>query len=185
MIFVARIIFQVANSNVRLNALHLLLDLFPMEDPDATKEVKDTLLDRQFYLLEKLMSDECPDVRSVAVEGLCRVFYLYWEVIPSPTITKIITKISDDMSHESCSEVRLSTVNGITYLLANPHSHAILKVLLPRLGHLMLDNVTSVRLAMVDLLLLLRDLRTFQFNTVRRGLPFPFQMCNIVESLVK
>ncbi|KFK40951.1 hypothetical protein AALP_AA2G065700 [Arabis alpina] len=157
---------QVANSNVRLNALHLLLDLFPMEDPEATKEAKDTLLDKQFYLLEKLLNDECPDVRSVAVEGLCRVFYLYWEVIPSPTITKIITKIFDDMSHESCSEVRLSTVNGITYLLANPQSHGILKVLLPRLGHLMLDNVTSVRVAMVDLLLLLRDVRTFQFNTV-------------------
>ncbi|VVB09198.1 unnamed protein product [Arabis nemorensis] len=157
---------QVANSNVRLNALHLLLDLFPMEDPDATKEAKDTLLDKQFYLLEKLMNDECPDVRSVAVEGLCRVFYLFWEVIPSPTITKIITKIFDDISHDSCSEVRLSTVNGITYLLANPQSHGILKVVLPRLGHLMLDNVTPVRVAMVDLLLLLRDVRTFQFNTV-------------------
>ncbi|CAH8386514.1 unnamed protein product [Eruca vesicaria subsp. sativa] len=157
---------QVANSNVRLNALHLLLDLFPMEDPDATKEEKDKLLDKQFYLLEKLMSDECPDVRSVAVEGLCRVFYLFWEVIPSLTITKIITKIFNDMSHESCSEVRLSTVNGITYLLGNPQSHGILKVLLPRLGNLMVDNVASVRVAMVDLLLLLRDVRTFQFNTV-------------------
>ncbi|EOA33195.1 hypothetical protein CARUB_v10019674mg [Capsella rubella] len=157
---------QVANSNVRLNALHLLLDLFPMEDPDATKEAKDTLLDKQFYLLEKLMSDECPDVRSVAVEGLCRVFYLFWEVIPSATITKVLTKIFDDMSHESCSEVRLSTVNGISYLLANPQSHGILKVVLPRLGHLMLDSVTSVRVAMVDLLLLLRDVRAFQFNTV-------------------
>ncbi|KAH0875124.1 hypothetical protein HID58_072486 [Brassica napus] len=136
------------------------------KDPDATKEEKDKLLDKQFYLLEKLMSDECPEVRSVAVEGLCRVFYLFWEVIPSLTITKIITKIFNDMSHESCSEVRLSTVNGITYLLANPQSHGILKVLLPRLGHLMLDSVTSVRVAMVDLLLLLRDVRTFQFNTV-------------------
>ncbi|CAN8311424.1 unnamed protein product [Cochlearia groenlandica] len=157
---------QVANSNVRLNALHLLLDLFPMEDPDTTKEVKDTLLDKQFYLLEKLMYDECPDVRSVAVEGFCRVFYLFWEVIPSATITKIIMKIFDDMSHESCSEVRLSTVNGITYLLGNPQSHGLLKVVLPRLGHLMLDNVTSVRVAMVDLLLLLRDVPNFQFNTV-------------------
>lgn len=137
-----------------------------MEDPDATKEAKDTLLDKQFYLLEKLMYDECPEVRSTAVEGLCRVFYLFWEVTPPATITKILTKILDDMSHESCSEVRLSTVNSITYLLANPQSHGILKVILPRLGHLMLDNVTSVRVAMVDLLLLLREIRAFQFNTV-------------------
>ncbi|KAK4840740.1 hypothetical protein QYF36_017024 [Acer negundo] len=37
---------QVANSNVRHNSLHLLLDLFPLEDPDSTKEMKDTLLDK-------------------------------------------------------------------------------------------------------------------------------------------
>ncbi|XP_010547558.1 PREDICTED: uncharacterized protein LOC104819266 isoform X2 [Tarenaya hassleriana] len=157
---------QVANSNVRLNALHLLLDLFPMEDPDATKEAKDTLLDKQFYLLEKLLNDDCLDVRIVAVEGLCRVLFLFWEVIPSSVITKTITKLIEDMSHESCSEVRLSTVNGIIYLLGNPQSHGILKVLLPRLGHLMLDNVTSVRVAMVDMLLHLGDIRTFQFNKV-------------------
>ncbi|KAF9622094.1 hypothetical protein IFM89_029378 [Coptis chinensis] len=59
---------QVANSNVRKNALHLLLDMFPLEDPDATEEVKDALLDKQFFLLEKLLLDECPNVRVVAVE---------------------------------------------------------------------------------------------------------------------
>lgn len=157
---------QAANSNVRLNALHLLLDLFPLEDPDATKEVKDTLFDKQFFLLEKLLTDDCPDVRVVAVEGCCRILHLFWELIPSATITKIITKIFDDNSHDLCNEVRLATVNGIIYLLGNPLSHEVLKVLLPRLGHLMQDNVLSVQLAMADLLLLLRDIRTFQFNKV-------------------
>ncbi|KAJ1414543.1 Condensin-2 complex subunit G2 [Sesbania bispinosa] len=60
---------QVANSNVRQNALHLLLDMFPLEDPDATKEEKDTLLDKQFFLLERLLMDDCPEVRTIAVEG--------------------------------------------------------------------------------------------------------------------
>ncbi|XP_065876662.1 uncharacterized protein [Euphorbia lathyris] len=157
---------QVANSSVRLNALHLLLDLFPLEDPDATKEVKDTLLDKQFFLLEKLLMDECPDVRVVAVEGCCRVLHLFWEIIPPATITKILTKIFDDMSHDICHEVRLSTLNGLVYLLGNPQSYEILKVLLPRLGHLMLDTVLSIRVAVLDLLLLIRDIRTFQFNKV-------------------
>ncbi|XP_031261940.1 uncharacterized protein LOC116120144 [Pistacia vera] len=157
---------QVANSNVRQNALHLLLDLFPLEDPDATKEVKDTLLDKQFYILEKLLMDDSPDVRVVAVEGCCRILLLFWEIIPSSSITKIITKILDDVSHDICNEVRLSTLNGIIYLLGNPLSHEVLKVLLPRLGHLMQDNVLSVRLAMADLLLLLCDIRNFQFNKV-------------------
>ncbi|KAK2983287.1 hypothetical protein RJ640_030566 [Escallonia rubra] len=157
---------QVANSNVRQNALHLLLDLFPLEDPDSTKEVKDALLDKQFFLLEKLLMDECPDVRVVAVEGSCRILHLFWEIIPSSTITKLITKIFDDMTHDVSNEVRLSTVNGIIYLLGNPQSHDILKVLLPRLGHLILDSALSIRVAAIDLLLLLRDIRTFQFHKV-------------------
>ncbi|XP_022741486.1 uncharacterized protein LOC111293046 [Durio zibethinus] len=157
---------QVANSNVRQNALLLLLDLFPFEDPDATKEAKDTLLDKQFFLLERLLMDDCPDVRVIAVEGCCRILHLFWEIIPSSTITKIITKIFDEMAYDTCNEVRLSTLNGIIYLLGNPQSHEILKVLLPRLGHLMLDHVLSIRVATVDLLLLLKDTRAFQFNKV-------------------
>ncbi|KAK7406455.1 hypothetical protein VNO78_08081 [Psophocarpus tetragonolobus] len=157
---------QVANSNVRQNALHLLLDMFPLEDPDATKEEKDTLLDKQFFLLQRLFTDDCPEVRTIAVEGSCRVLHLFWEVIPSPIITKILTKIFDDMSHDICNEVRLSTLNGIIYLLGNPHSHEILKVLLPRLRHLMQDKVLTVRVAAVDLLLHLKDVKNLQFNKV-------------------
>ncbi|XP_055827858.1 uncharacterized protein LOC129896066 [Solanum dulcamara] len=157
---------QVANSNVRQNSLHLFLDLFPLEDPDATKEVKDTLLDKQFFLLDKLLVDECPDVRVVAVEGCCRILRLFWEIIPSPTITKTLTKIFEHMIHDSCPEVRLSTINAVIYLLGNPHSHEILKVLLPRMGHLINDISPPVRAAVVDLLLTLTDLRKFQFHKV-------------------
>lgn len=157
---------QVANSNVRQNALHLFLDLFPLEDPDVTKEVKDALLDRQFFLLDRMLSDDCPDIRATAVEGSCRIMYLFWEVIPSSTITKFLTKIIDSMSHDMCNETRLSTVNGIIYLIENPQSHEILKVLIPRLGFMIRDSTLSVRIAVIDLLLSIRDLQTFQFNKV-------------------
>ncbi|XP_024025465.1 uncharacterized protein LOC21392733 isoform X2 [Morus notabilis] len=157
---------QVANSNVRQNALHLLLDLFPLEDPDSTKEVKDTLLGKQFYLLEKLLVDDCPAIRVVAVEGSCRILHLFWEIIPSQTITRMLTKNFNDMSHDMSNEVRLSTLTGVIYLLGNPQSHEILKVLLPRLRHLILDNVLSIRRAMMDLLLAIRDIQNFQFNKV-------------------
>ncbi|XP_075498615.1 LOW QUALITY PROTEIN: uncharacterized protein LOC142536987 [Primulina tabacum] len=157
---------QASNSNVRQNALHLLLDLFPLEDPNATKEVKDTLLEKQLFLLEKLLVDECPDVRVVSVEGSCRILCLFWEIIPSSTITKIITIIFDHMTHDACTEVRLSTVNGVMYLLGNPQSHEVLKVLLPRLGHLILDSTLAVRGAVIDLLLLLKDIRNFHFHKV-------------------
>ncbi|KAJ6678307.1 CONDENSIN-2 COMPLEX SUBUNIT G2 [Salix viminalis] len=130
------------------------------------KEVKDTLLDKQFFLMERLIMDDCPDVRVIAVEGCFRVLHLFWEIIPSSTITKLLTKLFDDMSHDICNEVRLSTVNGIIYLLGNPQSHEILKVLLPRVGHLILDSALSSRAAVMDLLLLIRDIRSFQFNKV-------------------
>ncbi|KAG5026413.1 hypothetical protein JHK82_022304 [Glycine max] len=85
---------QVANSNVCQNTLHLLLDMFPLEDPDATNEEKDTLLDKQFFLLERLLTD-----------------MIVW-----------------------------------------------------KLRHLMLDKVLAIRVAAVDLLLHLKDVRDFQFN---------------------
>lgn len=129
-------------------------------------EGKDTLLDKQFFLLDRLLMDECPDVRAVAVEGCCRILHLFWEIIPSPTITKTLTKIFDHMIHDECTEVRLSTVNAMIYLLGNPHSHEVLKVLLPRMGNLILDTSPPVRAAVVDLLLTLTDLRNFQFHKV-------------------
>ncbi|XP_076950940.1 uncharacterized protein LOC143624079 [Bidens hawaiensis] len=157
---------QAANSDVRQNALHLLIDVFPLEDPDATREAKDTLLHKQFFLIEKLLVDDCPDIRAVAVEGCCRILYMFWETIPSSVITKLITKILDDMAHDTCNNVRLSTVNGIIYLLGNPLSHEILKVVLPRLGHLILDPTLSIRTAVVDLLLVIKGIQNFQFHKV-------------------
>ncbi|KAK9067006.1 hypothetical protein SSX86_014330 [Deinandra increscens subsp. villosa] len=157
---------QVANSDVRQNALHLLIDVFPLEDPDATREAKDALLHRQFFLIEKLLMDDCPDIRVVAVEGSCRILHMFWEIIPSSIITKLITKILDDMAHDVSNMVRLSTVNGVIYLLGNPQSHEILKVILPRLGHLILDPALSIRSAVVDLLLLIKGIQNFQFHKV-------------------
>ncbi|GMH30524.1 hypothetical protein Nepgr_032367 [Nepenthes gracilis] len=75
--------------------------MFPL---DAAKVIKDTLLDKQFFLLERLLTDDCPDVRVVAVEGCCRILHLFWEVIPSSAITKILTKIFDDMPHDASNE---------------------------------------------------------------------------------
>ncbi|XP_057528998.1 uncharacterized protein LOC130807699 [Amaranthus tricolor] len=157
---------QVANSNVRQNALHLLLDMFPLEDPDSTKDAKDSLLEKQIFLLEKSLKDDCPDVRVVAVEGCCRILRLFWEIIPSSTITKLITIIFDDTSHDISNEVRLSTLNGVMYIMGNPQAHEIMKVVLPRLRNMIKDSLLSVRIAMADLLLLIMDVRGFQFNKV-------------------
>lgn len=123
------------------------------------------LLNKQFFLMEKLLTDDCPDIRAVAVECCCRILHLFWEIIPSSTITKIIIIILDDMSHDISKEVRLSSVNGLIFLLGNPQTHELLKVLLSRIGHLLFDPVLSVRSAFLDLLLS-KDIHSLQFNKV-------------------
>ncbi|PRQ50913.1 hypothetical protein RchiOBHm_Chr2g0138441 [Rosa chinensis] len=57
------------------------------------------------------------------------------------------------MSHDTSHEVRLSTLNGTMRLFGNPPCHQFLNVLLPRLGHLMMDNVLSIRVVKLDELL--------------------------------
>lgn len=140
--------------------------MFPLENPDVTREAKNELLEKQFFLLERLLTDDSPDIRSVAVEGCCRVLYLFWEVIPSSAITKMLTKIIDDISHDVSNDVKLSTLKGIAYLLGNPQTSEVLKVLLPRLGFMFLDPFLSVRIHVCDLLLAAKTIRSFQFNKV-------------------
>ena len=43
---------QVANSAVRANAASLLIDAFPLQDPEANREVTDALMQKQIDILE-------------------------------------------------------------------------------------------------------------------------------------
>ncbi|KAL2619894.1 hypothetical protein R1flu_000099 [Riccia fluitans] len=158
---------QVANSNVRRNALLLLVDVFPVEDPHSSNEEKESLLEKQFGLLEKLLVDPCPDVRSVAVEVVCRILRLFWEVIPSATTVKLLTKVIDEMAFDSSShQVRVAVLKGVIYILENAQSHAILKALLPRLGFLLNDISSAVRVAAAELLLVIKGIRDIKFYKV-------------------
>ncbi|XP_002980805.2 condensin-2 complex subunit G2 [Selaginella moellendorffii] len=160
---------QVANSNVRRNAILLLIDMFPLQHPEASKEEKEALIERQFALIEKLLLDPCPDVRSVTVEGACRILRLFWEIIPAANTAKLLTKIVNDIpSDQSSSSARLAVLEGVTYLLENPHSHDILKILLPRLSPMLNDPAVTVRTAAVDLLLAVKGIRGIPFHKVAR-----------------
>ncbi|KAJ7120632.1 hypothetical protein O6H91_04G021800 [Diphasiastrum complanatum] len=158
---------QVANSNVRRNALLLLIDMFPLQDPEAPKEEKEALLEKQFTLLEKLLFDASPDIRSVAVEGVCRILRLFWEIIPSASTVRLLSHIVRDISKDqSSSTVRLAVLRGVTYLLENPHSHPLLRALLPKLAPVLKDPVLNVRLGVTDLLLAIKDIRSIKFYKV-------------------
>ena len=161
------LIGQVANSNVRRNALLLLIDMFPLEDPNASKEENGILLDKQFVFLEKLLTDPCPDIRITAVEGVCRILRLFWEVVSPTTTVKLLSKLIDETSlDKSNASVRCAVLQGITYLLDNPASHELSKALLPRLGSLFSDCNLAVRIAVVDMLLAIKGIRSIPFLKV-------------------
>ncbi|CAM6089519.1 unnamed protein product [Calypogeia fissa] len=158
---------QAANSNVRQNALLVLVDVFPLEDPAASKEEKEVVLEKQFGLLEKLLMDPCPDVRSVAVKVVCRILRLFWEIVPSAVTVRLLTKVVDDMAKDSTSNsVRLAVLQGVIYLLENAQSHALLKAILPKLGPMLNDTSLAVRVAAADLLLVIKGIPIIQFYKV-------------------
>ena len=80
--------------------------------------------------------------------------------VPSTITVKLLSKVMDEMAHDiSSSAVRCAVVDGMIYLLDNPQSHELLKVLLPKLAPLLDDPVLSVRTAVADLLLTLEEFR--------------------------
>lgn len=50
-------------------------------------------MDRQYSTLAKLAVDAHPEVRRVAVQGVCRVLATYWEMIPLEKITLLLDSL--------------------------------------------------------------------------------------------
>ena len=85
--------------------------------------------------------------------------------MPSTITMKLLSKFMDEMAHNtSSSAVRCELVDGMIYLLDNQKIHELLKILLPRLAPLIHNHVMSVRIVVVDLLLLPKDIRALQFH---------------------
>lgn len=70
------------------------------------------LLEGYMYrMLQMLLEDPVPRVRSQAVLGVFRIMSLFWELMPSVTIKNIITKVIQDLAFDSSSaDVRESVV---------------------------------------------------------------------------
>ena len=119
---------NVANPVVRKNACSLLIDAFPLQDPELPQREIDELLQKQFNLLETLLYDDSVNVRCLAVTGVCKLLGVYWELIPEHTIRVLIAHIVNDLSHDiSAPTVRESVVLGLKYLLDNHLTHPLLK----------------------------------------------------------
>ena len=64
-----------ANSTVRMNAVCLFVDVFPLINPQASLAQADQQLNQQFTTLSEILVDSSPLVRTKAVEGVCMYIY--------------------------------------------------------------------------------------------------------------
>jgi hypothetical protein len=118
--------FSASNAAVRLNALNLLMEAFPLtvrqsmgskqagcvllnpllstpclpslslQDPDASTEEMEESLTSQFDLLRNCMVDACPLVRVAAVGGVSSLLNLFWEMIPASTTAWLVSKLTGE-----------------------------------------------------------------------------------------
>lgn len=155
---------KVANPAVRANAASLLIDAFPLTDPEATRAEGDELIQRQVEALKTLLQDESPLVRATGVEGVCRVASVYWELLPPATIGALLGKVVGDLARDaSAASVRVAVVKGLTYLLGNHLSVPLLKKLLPQMQDLCHDPSDKVRGAFLDMLVTVKGIRDIKF----------------------
>ncbi|KAK9830117.1 hypothetical protein WJX72_009857 [[Myrmecia] bisecta] len=153
-----------ANPAVRRNALLLLIDAFPLQDPDAANEETDELLSRQFSILGSSLGDEAPAVRVAAVLGLCQLLNVYWELVPAATIASFLQRLAGELAFDTAfAGVRAAVAEGLTLLVENPLAQPVLKKLLPHLGPLLQDPALKVRVAFADLLLAIMSVRALHF----------------------
>ena len=156
-----------ANPAVRRNACALLVDAFPLQDPDEDVEETDALLSRQMGHLRRLMEDDSPAVRAAAAEGACRVLNAYWELIPARTTASILDALVNDTARDaSAVSVRVAALEGLARLVDNPMAQPVLKAALPRLAPLIGDGAARVRCALADVLLAVKSVRSMHFYDI-------------------
>ncbi|XP_065184272.1 condensin-2 complex subunit G2-like [Sycon ciliatum] len=155
---------KVANVCVRANAASLLIDAFPLQNSDSTREENDELLQKQINVLLDLLADPAPLIRTMGVTGICRVLGIYWELIPSAVLQTLLKRLIKDMTCDvSASAVRAAVFQGLSFVVENPLSHPIMAKVLPELKLHIHDTSERVRLSFIQLLLTVRNVRTIKF----------------------
>eukprot|EP01080_Neovahlkampfia_damariscottae_P009381 gene9381-1592_t len=158
---------NVANDDVRKNSAAILTDAFPFRNPDQNKEESEQLIQKQFKFLQDLLKDESPKVRVVAVEGVCKILGIYWEIIPTENTYQFLKTLILDMANDSNSPlVRQSVFKGLSFLLDSHLAQPTLKNLLKKLSNSIHDVSKMVRISFLDLLLKVKSIRSIKYYDI-------------------
>ncbi|GFR71947.1 condensin-2 complex subunit G2-like [Elysia marginata] len=158
---------MVCNSEVRLSAAHIMFDAFPLTSSALDCEEADKALQRQLDIMHSLLQDPVPAVRLAAVTGVGRVLSFYWELIPPDVIKCFMTTLVEDLAYDVTSPlVREAVIKVMQQLCGNHLALAFLAQILPTLRNFVHDTSERVRLAMMELLLKLKGVRSVKFYHV-------------------
>ena len=152
------------NSVVRAQASILFFDVFPLvQESSTTTGVTnianfDAILQKQFDLLSALLKDVDHRVRAASASGVCHILKEYYEVLPVVTTKQILSYVVGTLGFDiSTPTVRLAVIVGLKELLEQPLSHNVLKGLLPLLKNTLNDKSYAVRIAFLQLLIMVKS----------------------------
>ena len=155
---------RVANPMVRASAAELFFSAFPVEDVESDLEDRDAEIERQFKDMLVLLTDQVPEVRVVAIGGVCSILAKFWLLVPSYVLNKLVSIMIRDLAFDAASpRVRQAVVRGLQVILKCPRSHIYLQKVLTRVGKCIHDVNDSVRLAMIDLLVEIKGVKAIKY----------------------
>eukprot|EP00397_Hematodinium_sp_SG-2012_P003231 GEMP01003239.1.p1 GENE.GEMP01003239.1~~GEMP01003239.1.p1 ORF type:complete len:1236 (+),score=310.17 GEMP01003239.1:173-3880(+) len=145
---------RVANWQVRMNSVALLMTSFPLVSSTLQVAEYEQEMDKAYKAMREALQDQKDEVRKMAIGGACRVLSTYWEMIPAEQSAEMFATMVNHCSRDRhAPQVRTAVCDGIRLILqGNPLAHTALKILLPKITHLLHDKVPSVRASFFKLL---------------------------------
>lgn len=111
-----------------------------------------------------MLFDEVPLIRCVAIEGICKILCVFWEMIPNELSFEFLKTIIYELAYDSSSSnVRCSVFKGLSFLLDNHLSHLILKEMLKSLSSFINDSSKNVRIEFIEFLLKVKSVRNIKY----------------------
>uniref|UniRef100_A0A7N8YPT9 Non-SMC condensin II complex, subunit G2 n=1 Tax=Mastacembelus armatus TaxID=205130 RepID=A0A7N8YPT9_9TELE len=153
---------RVPNFQVRANATWLFTEAFPIHDPN--QNVQSIEEDIQKQLDTSLLKDPHPVVRVIAILGVCKILAKCWELFPPLVITEFLKMLVTELAVDaSSSDVRSSVFKCLNIILDNALSHPLLEKLLPMAKNSLHDSSEKVRVAFLDMLIKVKEVRAAKF----------------------
>ncbi|XP_077492745.1 condensin-2 complex subunit G2-like [Amblyomma americanum] len=148
---------------VRLRSARIFFDSFPLLESTAAPEMEQELAEN-FRIMHALLVDSVPDIRAVAVRGVCKVLTDFFEIIP----VHERKALGDDLINKNAVDLnsldsRVRVNQGLAYMTRSPKAHNLLRALIVKNKDNSLQDTHSVQLSYVSLLLEARRIPGFRF----------------------